>query len=78
MDLDSVYHGRSSPVYALARVNTLEKNKFELLVQVVFSNGEVSERFKSEPFVIRTLTKRTSENNGNAAFLQICCARDMK
>lgn len=56
MDLDSVYEieGSKRPVYKLAKVHTQERNKFELLVQVTFDNGEVSECFTSKPFLIKT------------------------
>lgn len=56
VDLDSVYEieGSKRPVYKLAKVHTQERNKFELLVQVTFDNGEVSEFFKSKPFLIKT------------------------
>lgn len=56
VDLDSVYEieGSKRPVYKLAKVHTQERNKFELLVQVTFDNGEVSELFKSKPFLIKT------------------------
>ena len=56
MDLDSVYevHGSDRPVYKLSKVHTQERNQFELLVQVVFTNDELSEHIKSKPFLIRT------------------------
>jgi len=56
VDLDSVYKvdGSDRPVYKLAKVHTQERNQFELLVQVVFTDNEVSTHFKSKPFLIKT------------------------
>ncbi|XP_022793901.1 uncharacterized protein LOC111332743 isoform X2 [Stylophora pistillata] len=56
VDLDSVYKmdGSERPVYKLAKVHTTERNLFELVVQVVFSDSEVSEQIKSNPFLIKT------------------------
>ena len=61
MDLDSVYkvEGSDRPVYKLAKVHTQERNQFELLVEVVFANNDVSECIKSKPFLIKT--KRINE-----------------
>lgn len=46
--------GSERPVYKLAKVHTTERNLFELVVQVVFSDSEVSEQIKSNPFLIKT------------------------
>lgn len=61
MDLDSVYKkdGSERPVYKLAKVHTQDRNLFELLVQVVFTNNQVSEQIKSKPFLLKT--KRLNE-----------------
>lgn len=61
MDLDSVYKkdGSDRPVYKLAKVHTHERNLFELLVQIVFTDNKVSDQIKSKPFLIKT--KRLSE-----------------
>ena len=61
MDLDSVYKkdGSERPVYQLAKVHTQDRNLFELLVQVVFTNNQVSEQIKSNPFLLKT--KRLNE-----------------
>lgn len=61
VDLDSVYKmdGSERPVYKLAKVHTQERNLFELLVQMVFTDNNVSGQFKSKPFLIKT--KRLSD-----------------
>jgi len=61
VDLDSVYKmdGSERPVYKLAKVHTQERNLFELLVQIVFTDNNVSDQIKSKPFLIKT--KRLSE-----------------
>lgn len=63
MDLDSVYKkdGSERPVYKLAKVHTQDRNLFELLVQVVFTNNQVSEQIKSKPFLLKT--KRLNEES---------------
>ncbi|XP_031569085.1 uncharacterized protein LOC116303646 [Actinia tenebrosa] len=62
VDLDSVYQGKERPVYELAKVEMNERNMFEILAQVVFKNGDVSEKITSKPFLIRTL-KRTLQDD---------------
>lgn len=61
VDLDSVYEvaGSNRPVYKLAKVHTQERNQFELLVQVVYADNQVSEHIASKPFLIKT--KRMKE-----------------
>lgn len=72
MDLDSVYKkdGSERPVYKLAKVHTQERNLFELLVQVVFTNNEVSEQIKSKPFLIKT--KRLNDELVGMSFRSVC------
>lgn len=72
MDLDSVYKkdGSDRPVYKLAKVHTQERNLFELLVQVVFTNNEVSEQIKSKPFLIKT--KRLNDEVVGMSFRSMC------
>ena len=68
VDLDSVYKmdGSERPVYKLAKVHTQERNLFELLVQIVFTDNNVSDQFKSKPFLIKT--KRLSEEQIGTSF----------
>ncbi|XP_048583396.1 uncharacterized protein LOC116619128 isoform X2 [Nematostella vectensis] len=54
VDLDSVYNGRERPVYKLAQVETNERNLFELLAHVIFTDHGVSEKVVSKPFLVRT------------------------
>lgn len=68
MDLDSVYKmdGSERPVYKLAKVHTQERNLFELLVQIVFTDNKVSDHITSKPFLIKT--KRLSEEQIGTSF----------
>jgi hypothetical protein len=63
VDLDSVYQGVERPVYELAKVEMNERNMFELLAEVLFQNGETSEKVTSKSFLIRTL-KRSYQDDG--------------
>lgn len=68
--MDSVYKmdGSERPVYKLAKVHTQERNLFELLVQIVFTDNNVSGQFKSKPFLIKT--KRLSDEQIGTSFVE--------
>ena len=70
VDLDSVYEipGSNRPVYKLAKYQMQVRNQFELLVQVEFSDDEVSDHVKSKPFMIKT----KSNNDEPAGIIQYC------
>ncbi|XP_068741090.1 uncharacterized protein [Montipora capricornis] len=69
VDLDSVYEIPESnrPVYKLAKYQMQVRNQFELLVQVEFSDDEVSDHVKSKPFMIKT-----KSNNDELAENLVC------
>lgn len=49
-----MYEGKYEPVYKLARVETSERNKFQLVAQAVFTDHVYSERTNSDTFLVRT------------------------
>ena len=51
------------PVYKLARVDMNERNKYELLVRVHFTNGQTSSKVESKPFLIQTMKKNVDQES---------------
>ncbi|CAH3131630.1 unnamed protein product, partial [Porites lobata] len=55
VDLDSVYmSSQGTPVYKLSTVDADRRNRFRLIVTVLFIDGEGSRSFASPPFLLRS------------------------
>ena len=67
MDLDSIYYDNAydkRPVYKLAKTDMLNRNRFQVIVQVVFRDGSLSNEFISHSFYCCTQPKSTNERKG--------------
>ena len=55
VDLDSVYmSGKGTPVYKLSTVDADRRNRFRLIVSLLFIHGDRSQSFASPTFLLRS------------------------
>lgn len=62
VDLNSIYHGPKKPAYELAKVETEQRNQFQLTVEVQYGGGSMYQEFTSIPFLLRTKTRPKKDN----------------